>query len=128
LKKKFNNHFNVQIINEDILNVDFKQLTKQYKNPLLIANLPYSISTPMLLKFLKQECVKKFYCMLQDEFVERVIARPKTKDYNGFSILVQTYATVQTFFKIPPTAFHPQPKINSRFILLESKELQFNEK
>lgn len=112
----FKSHPNIKIINDDILKIDWIKLIGGYKKILLISNLPYSISTPMLLKYLKQNKITSFVCMLQRELVHRLIAKPNTKEYGSISVLVQYYTTVKKILDVPNNAFIPAPKIDSNVV------------
>jgi 16S rRNA (adenine1518-N6/adenine1519-N6)-dimethyltransferase len=127
LKHKFNLYANLEVINDDILNIDLTQLTASYKRIVLVSNLPYSISTPMLIKFLKQEKIKVFYCMLQQELVDRLIARPATKNYGSISVLLQFYAIIGKLLNVPPQSFTPIPKVQSNVIVISKLNKSFND-
>jgi 16S rRNA (adenine1518-N6/adenine1519-N6)-dimethyltransferase len=88
LHNQFRKYQNLEIVNDDVLKIDLIKLAHHYVNPVLLSNLPYSISSPMILKFLKQDKIKTFYCMLQKEMVDRIIAKPGSKGYNAFTVLV----------------------------------------
>lgn len=89
LIKKFKSYRHFQLVNNDVLKVDLGKLTEAYVNPVLLSNLPYSISSPMMLHFIKQNKIKVFFCMLQKEMADRISAMPSTKSYNALSALVQ---------------------------------------
>jgi 16S rRNA (adenine1518-N6/adenine1519-N6)-dimethyltransferase len=127
LRHKFSRYVNLQIINDDILEIDWIALTKPFKRVVLVSNLPYSISTPMILQFLKQDKVLIFYCMLQQELVDRLIAKPGTKNYGSISVLVQFYTTISKLLNVAPQSFTPCPKVESNVIVMNKLQQTFDE-
>ncbi|MBQ8292991.1 MAG: 16S rRNA (adenine(1518)-N(6)/adenine(1519)-N(6))-dimethyltransferase RsmA [Bacilli bacterium] len=92
-------------------------------NPCLIANLPYYITSPILLKLLEEvREVKDIVVMIQKEVAERFVARPNTKDYNALSVLIQYFTNAVKLFDVSPSAFVPAPKVTSAVIHLSYKE------
>lgn len=89
----------------------------------LIANLPYYITSPILLKLLEEvQEVKDIVVMIQKEVAERLIAKPGTKDYNALSVLIQYFTKAIKLFDVPSTAFIPAPKVSSSVIHLSYKD------
>jgi 16S rRNA (adenine1518-N6/adenine1519-N6)-dimethyltransferase len=105
----------IELINNDVLKIDFDSLTAKYKNPILVSNLPYSISSVVVVKFIKSN-IKEMHCMLQKEMVLRMSAKKSTHEYNAFSVLLQTYATVTQVMEISKNNFVPPPNVDSIFI------------
>jgi 16S rRNA (adenine1518-N6/adenine1519-N6)-dimethyltransferase len=124
LKKKFVDYSNVEVVNSDILKVDFKQFLKKEGRPIkVVANLPYQISTPLLFRFVEsRELFSTLTLMLQREVAERMIAPPGGKDYGPLSIFVQVIANFSIPFFVKPTAFYPPPKVESAVIHMAWKE------
>ena len=86
----------------------------------VIANLPYNVGTPMLLRWLKQaDAFESFTLMFQKEVAERIAASPSTSQYGRLSIATRWRADVFPLFDIPPRAFAPAPKITSQVIRLQ---------
>ncbi|MCH2037317.1 MAG: 16S rRNA (adenine(1518)-N(6)/adenine(1519)-N(6))-dimethyltransferase RsmA [Rickettsiales bacterium] len=104
-----------QIINEDALSIDYSQLGSE---PFaVIANLPYNISTTLLVHWLDHiELFDQFTLMFQKEVVERIHASPNTKDYGRLSVITQFLCQTRPVFHIPPEAFMPPPKVVSSVI------------
>jgi 16S rRNA (adenine1518-N6/adenine1519-N6)-dimethyltransferase len=127
LTNKFKQYDNLEIMNHDILQVDLEKISSSYKKVVLVSNLPYSISTPMMLKFLKQNKIQTFYCMLQKELVDRLIARPNSKEYGGISVLMQTYADIANLLDVSPNSFTPPPKVESNVIVINRNDKTFND-
>lgn len=125
LIKRYKNK-KVEIINSDVLKVDFDKLVEKHRNPIIISNLPYSISSLVLVKFLKCKNIKEIYCMLQQEMVDRISSPVGSKKYNSFTVLVQFYAEVNKICKIGPNNFLPAPEVDSLFISIKKNKKQFN--
>jgi 16S rRNA (adenine1518-N6/adenine1519-N6)-dimethyltransferase len=109
---------NVQLIHEDLLKSDFRQLADQGDGRLkIIANLPYSISNPLLFKLLDHKDIMDYaVIMLQKEVADRLTAQPSTKEYGVLSVLLGACANVKSLMKIGPEQFHPRPKIESKVV------------
>jgi len=113
------NDLNSQIINKDILTIDFKDYTSRSGNNILMGSIPYSITTPILLKFLEQcGLFKKAVFILQKEVAVRLCAEPGNKDYGIFSVYCRTYLNASIIQTIPAQCFYPKPKIDSAIIEL----------
>ncbi|MBI5000105.1 MAG: ribosomal RNA small subunit methyltransferase A [Euryarchaeota archaeon] len=98
-----------EIICGDALDVPFPEFNK------VVANLPYSISSPITFKLLEHD-FEVGILMYQLEFAERMVARPGTKDYSRLSVMAQHRAAIEFMEKVPRTAFHPQPAVDSAII------------
>lgn len=112
------------LIEADALTVnyaDFIQSADEHSQKLrLIGNLPYNISTPLLLHLLDfTDSIQDMHFMLQKEVAERLAAEPGTKDYGRLSVMMQYFCTVDILFMVPPSAFYPQPKVDSSIIRLK---------
>lgn len=126
---------NVQIMHEDVLESDLEALQKTFfegQKYSVCANLPYYISTPIIMSLLKQkDCIDDIVIMVQEEVADRMSAKPGTKAYGSLTIAISLYAKVEKLFNVPPTCFYPQPKINSsviRISLLDKPEFQIDER
>lgn len=102
----------------DALRFDFRPLQKSSEKKLrVIGNLPYNISTPLLFHLIEQaDVIQDMHFMLQKEVVERMSAQPGGGDYGRLSIMVQYRCQVDNLFIVPPTAFRPQPKVESAIV------------
>ena len=85
----------------------------------VVANLPYYITTPILLKLLQSAKVDKYIVMMQLEVADRLCGSVKTKDYNSLSITIQYQANVKKLFKVPRTVFKPMPNVDSAVIEID---------
>ncbi len=117
---------NFKIIAGDFLKADVENDIKEYFNKdniYVIANLPYYITTPILLKILEEApSIKKLTIMIQKEVASRFLGKPNTKDYNSLSVLIQTYMNVSKVCDVSNKCFYPQPLVDSTVIKLERKE------
>jgi 16S rRNA (adenine1518-N6/adenine1519-N6)-dimethyltransferase len=119
LMVRFGSRENFRLIAADALAVDFCQEIAPAASARVVANLPYYISTPILQRLIKQRlCLSEMTLMLQREVVERIIARPGSKEYGYLSVLVQFYCEAQRLFNVPPGAFRPAPKVDSSVVRL----------
>ncbi|MEM1243888.1 MAG: 16S rRNA (adenine(1518)-N(6)/adenine(1519)-N(6))-dimethyltransferase RsmA [Pseudomonadota bacterium] len=108
----------LDIINVDVLNYDFKALYQQKKLH-IVGNLPYNISTPLmfhLFKFL--DIIQSMHFMLQKEVADRLTAQVNTKQYGRLSIMAQYHCHITELFDVPPQAFKPAPKVFSSIVEL----------
>lgn len=104
------------LIGGDALAIDYSQWGTQLR---LIGNLPYNISTPLVLHLLHySSSIIDMHFMLQKEVVERLSAQPGTKDYGRLTVIVQYHCEVEPLFIVPPQAFYPQPKVDSAVVRL----------
>ena len=104
------------LVNADALSVDYRQFGEKLR---VIGNLPYNISTPLLLHLLHfTPCIDDMHFMLQKEVVERLSAGPGSKTYGRLSVMLQYYCDVEHLFNVPPEAFHPAPQVDSAVVRL----------
>ena len=108
----------LQVIEADVLGVDFAALAQQAGQPLrVIGNLPYNISTPILFHLLAAvEQVQDQHFMLQKEVVERMAAAPGSKDYGRLSVMLQWRYAIESVLDVPPEAFDPPPRVDSAIV------------
>jgi 16S rRNA (adenine1518-N6/adenine1519-N6)-dimethyltransferase len=113
---------NVEVINEDVLKLDLAKLAQEKNDgkPLkVVANLPYYITTPIIMGlFENQVPVSSITVMVQKEVADRMQAGPGTKDYGALSLAVQYYASPYIAANVPPNCFMPRPKVGSAVICL----------
>ena len=114
---------NIKIINEDILKVDIETLMKEENSgkPIkVIANLPYYITTPIIMGLLESSLpLKSMTVMVQKEVATRMSAKPGSKDYGALSLAIQYYANPYLVANVPPNCFIPRPNVGSAVIHLE---------
>lgn len=121
----------LEILVMDALKLDLKEIWGAQKG-FLVGNLPYYITSPLLMHFLEQqESLLGMTVMVQKEVADRLIAKPGTKDYGVLSIAVQVAAEVERICNVSPQAFWPAPKVHSTVIRLNLRPypgLQVNRK
>jgi len=105
----------VTVMNQDVLDFDFTALSAELSDRLLVVgNLPYLITSPILLKLAANSAaIDRAVLMVQREVADRVAASPGSRDYGLLSVTVQMYGPVEKLFTIPPSAFSPPPKVHS---------------
>ena len=113
---------NFRLLHQDVLKVDFTELLKEYPDfysVKVVANLPYYITTPILLSLLEKKLpLSSITVMVQKEVAERMQAGPGTKDYGALSLAVQYYSKPEIVQEVPPHCFIPRPKVSSMVIHL----------
>ncbi len=113
---------NASVINEDVMKVDLKQLIIENFDGMpvaVVANLPYYITTPIIMSFLENEIpVKSLTVMVQKEVADRMAASPGGKDYGALSLAVQFYTDPKIICTAMPHCFMPQPKVESQVVKL----------
>jgi 16S rRNA (adenine1518-N6/adenine1519-N6)-dimethyltransferase len=128
ITKRFKDKENVEVVNEDVLKIDFNDIASKYTNVIIVSNLPYSISSLVLMKFIKSNNIKTMYCMLQKEMVDRITAKPSTHEYNGFTVIVNRYTKIERLLTIGRNNFIPAPEVESVFISITKTDSTFDEK
>jgi 16S rRNA (adenine1518-N6/adenine1519-N6)-dimethyltransferase len=120
------NYDNVTVINEDILKVDINRLAQEHNGgkPIkVVANLPYYITTPIIMGLFESHVpIDSITIMVQKEVADRMQVGPGTKDYGALSLAVQYYAKPEIVVNVPPSCFMPQPKVGSAVIRLTRHE------
>lgn len=106
----------LDLISADALTIDYSQFGSNLR---IVGNLPYNISTPLLIHLLRYAAsIKDMYFMLQKEVVDRMAAGPGSKAYGRLSVMLQYHCEVDHLFDVPPEAFDPQPKVDSAIVRL----------
>ena len=122
LKDTLSGYDNVNVINEDILKVDICRLAQEKNGgrPIkLVANLPYYITTPIIMGLFESHVpLDSITIMVQKEVADRMQVGPGTKDYGALSLAVQYYAQPYIVANVPPNCFMPRPKVGSAVIRL----------
>ncbi|WP_079477414.1 16S rRNA (adenine(1518)-N(6)/adenine(1519)-N(6))-dimethyltransferase RsmA [Halobacillus salinus] len=118
---------NVSIINEDILKADVQKVIEEKFQPgqpvHVVANLPYYITTPILMKLLMARLpISSLTVMIQKEVADRMAASPNSKSYGSLSIAVQYYTEARVVMNVPKTVFQPQPNVDSAVLHLQMRK------
>ena len=126
LEDTLSEYENVRVINHDVLKVDIAKLAEEENGgkPIkVVANLPYYITTPIIMGLFENHVpIKSITVMVQKEVADRMQVGPGTKDYGGLSLAVQYYAKPYIVANVPPNCFMPRPKVGSAVIRLERYE------
>ena len=128
LKDTLSAYDNIQVIHEDILKADVtkvieEEFTGQVDDLHIVANLPYYVTTPIIMKLLEERLpLESITVMLQKEVADRMAAAPGTKEYGSLSIAVQYYTTAAVAMIVPKTVFVPQPNVDSAVIHLKVRD------
>jgi 16S rRNA (adenine1518-N6/adenine1519-N6)-dimethyltransferase len=114
---------NVSVIHQDVLEANLKDAVQEHfhdcEEIMVVANLPYYVTTPIIMKLLEDQLpLKGIVVMLQKEVADRISAKPSTKEYGSLSIAVQYYTEAKTVMTVPKTVFVPQPNVDSAIIRL----------
>lgn len=123
LDDSLSDYDNVTIVNEDILKADVKHYVETHLSDcdeiFVVANLPYYITTPILMGLLEQQLnIKSYVVMMQKEVGERLTAKPSTKSYGSLSIAIQYYTDVERVMIVPKGVFMPPPNVDSLVVKL----------
>ncbi|MGI6329466.1 MAG: 16S rRNA (adenine(1518)-N(6)/adenine(1519)-N(6))-dimethyltransferase RsmA [Bacilli bacterium] len=124
LRKKYENTNNLKIIFSDFLKRDLKSDIEIgiFNNIYLIANLPYYITTPIIFKIIKEKIdLKKMIIMVQKEVGERIIAFPKTRNYNSLTIILNYLFEITKVMDVKKDSFQPKPKIDSVVLVFKKR-------
>lgn len=126
LKVSLFGYDNVKVINEDVLKLDLKKVLEENFGDVpvkVVANLPYYITTPIIMKLLEEGInFKSITVMVQKEVGERLCAAPGGKDYGAITVAVQYRCIPRQLLVVPPESFIPQPEVDSMVIRLDSRE------
>jgi len=123
LKHTLKDFNNLKVINADILSIDINSLIDDefgnagIRDIVVCANLPYYITTPILMHLLESNLrISSITLMIQKEVADRLSALPGGKDYGAITLAVNYYTKVECLFDVPPECFYPAPKVNSTVI------------
>ena len=110
---------NYTLIEGDAMRLDFAQVVQEHfagLRPILCANLPYNITTPVLTKCVESRCFDSLTVLIQKEVAQRICAEAGTAEYGAFTVLMQYYTAPQMLFTVPASCFLPAPKVTSAVI------------
>ncbi|MCR5825538.1 MAG: 16S rRNA (adenine(1518)-N(6)/adenine(1519)-N(6))-dimethyltransferase RsmA [Oscillospiraceae bacterium] len=105
-----------ELISADVLKVDLPALVRERfaaLTPVVCANLPYNITTPVLTKLIEARCFERLTVLIQREVAQRICAKPGTAAYGAFSVFMQYHTAPELCFEVPPERFLPRPKVTS---------------
>ena len=123
LQDRFSNYQNFEIINEDVLKVDLNKIIKtnkeneKIKNVKIVANLPYYITTPIIMKLLEEKLdIESITVMIQKEVADRLIETPGGKNTGAITYTVYYYCESEKIMEVPNSSFIPEPEVTSEVI------------
>ena len=129
LEDRFSLYNNFELINNDVLKVDLKNIIKKekeegkIKNVKIVANLPYYITTPIIMKLLEEELeLESITVMIQKEVADRLIATPGEKNTGAITYSVYYYASSEAIMEVPNSSFIPEPEVTSKVIKLNIRK------
>jgi 16S rRNA (adenine1518-N6/adenine1519-N6)-dimethyltransferase len=129
LEDRFSLYNNFELINNDVLKVDLKNIIKKekeegkIKNVKIVANLPYYITTPIIMKLLEEELeLESITVMIQKEVADRLIATPGEKNTGAITYSVYYYADSEAIMEVPNSSFIPEPEVTSKVIKLNIRK------
>lgn len=123
LEDTLQDYSNIEIIHKDILEANVHQAIKEYFSPdqkiHIVANLPYYITAPILMKLLSEKLpIENMTIMIQKEVANRMAATPNNKNYGSLSIAIQYYTYAEVVMNVPRTVFRPEPNVDSSVLRL----------
>ena len=123
LKERFSLYKNVEIIHGDIMKVDLKEIIGEEKKVKIVANLPYYITTPIVMKLLEENLkMKSITVMVQKEVGERFCAIPGGKEYGAITVSINYYSDPKIVLDVPKDNFNPIPEVDSCVVQLKLKK------
>lgn len=117
---------NTNVVNGNILDVNLKELVSSSfpgLTPVVCANLPYNITSPVLSALVDAGCFQRITVMVQREVALRICARAGTSDYGAFSVYMQYHMQPELLFDVPPESFLPAPKVTSSVVTMTPHKL-----
>ena len=122
LKLVFGENSNLKVHSGDALRFDFASLVRAGRKLRFVGNLPYKISTPLLLRlFAHRHCIVDMIFMLQKEVVDRLVAEPGNRDYGRLTVIAQYLCDVEAHFDVAPESFDPPPRVWSSIMTLRPR-------
>ena len=129
LKDRFSLYHNFSLINKDFLKVDLNKLIKEekekngFKRAKIVANLPYYITTPIIMKLLEEKLdLESITVMIQKEVADRLVAIPGEKDTGAITYSVYYYSEAESVLEVPNNSFIPEPEVTSKVIKLNIRK------
>ena len=117
------NYDNLSVIYEDFLSIDLKKYTKK-KNVYFVANVPYYITTPIIMKFINENIIPNIMViMVQKEVAERLSSKPGNKEFGAITAILNYYFDIEYLFDVDRTKFYPVPNVDSAIIRLTKKDI-----
>ncbi len=122
LRSQLKNLGNLEVINEDITKLDLDKLFYNKNNLKVVGNLPYHITSWLLLYLVRKKWWKMMVFTIQREVADRLLSPPGNKTRGALTVIVSYYADIEKVIDIPPQAFYPAPKVSSTVVRIKSKK------
>ena len=125
IERRMAGYSNFELVAGDAMKVDFDALAAKYgaKRYKVVANLPYYITTPIVMRFLEEGFrVSELVIMVQQEVADRFLANPGTKAYGAITAAINYYGSVSRAFNVPRTMFTPRPEVDSSIVKIKCYE------
>jgi 16S rRNA (adenine1518-N6/adenine1519-N6)-dimethyltransferase len=125
LKERLECFRNVDVVETDVLGYDFSSALPPYSSEKLkiVGNVPYHIASPILFRLMDfRKCISQMVLMLQKEVVDRIVARPGTKDYGIPSVITTMFYMTERLLNVPASCFYPEPKVVSSILKMGVRE------
>ena len=123
LEKTLADYDNVTVINEDVMKLDLEALVREYSDGMPVsvcANLPYYITTPILMRLLESGvCFNTITVMIQNEVAQRLTAKPGSSDHGAITAVINYYGSVRRLFRVSAGSFVPAPKVDSAVVRID---------
>ena len=116
LQAEWGDRPNVDVRHQDFLKTDLASLTEEPSSLLVIGNIPYNITAPIIFKLLERPRPRDIVLMVQREVAERLVAPAGTSEYGALSVGVRSVADIESVLRVPRTAFRPQPRVDSSVV------------
>lgn len=125
LSETLGGYDNVEVVWGDAAKIDLAAIVRERAGalrPIVCANLPYSVTTPLIAAFIDAGCFESITVMIQREVAQRLAAAPGTPDYGAFGVFVNWHCEVKKLFDVPPECFMPRPKVTSSVVTLTPRK------
>jgi len=127
LRENLKEFSNLELIFADILKIDIKEIDKKYNAYKVVANIPYYITTPIIMKFIEEaQNVKSLTLMVQEEVAERLNAKHNTSEYGRITVQVQAQADITVTRKVSRKMFYPVPNVDSAVIRIDINKNKYS--
>lgn len=117
---------NLEIIESDFLKIDLYNYIKGNNRVIVVSNLPYYVTTPIITKILEDDIVSEIYVMVQDEVADRFVGLPGNKDYGSITVLINYYSDAKYEFKVSRNCFYPSPNVDSAIVSMKKRKKDYN--
>lgn len=116
LSERWGGRSDVEIRHVDFLDVDLAGVTEDPTQLLVVGNIPYNLTAPIIFKLLERPRPREIVLMVQREVADRLVAKPGTSEYGALAVGVRSVAVVESLFRVPRTAFRPKPNVDSAVV------------